>query len=196
LEAIVRADASLHLSGSVSALLGLNSQLRTFQPNVVVVDLSHSDSELPSIAAVLEQTDISVVALIDEPNSSWAARALRSGVRSILPRDSSASEIISAIHAANRGLVLLDPELARELGRLSRPNPDGSTLENLEELTPREIEVLRLLAEGLGNKEVASRLGISDHTVKFHISSILAKLGAGTRTEAVTIGIRMGLVLL
>jgi two-component system, NarL family, response regulator YdfI len=196
LEAIVRADASLHFSGSVSVLLGLNSQLRTFQPNVVMVDLSHSESELPSIAAALEQTDISVVALIDEPNSSWAARALRSGVRSILPRDSSAPEIISAIHAANRGLVLLDPELARELGRLSRPNPAGSTLENLEELTPREIEVLRLLAEGLGNKEVASRLGISDHTVKFHISSILAKLGAGTRTEAVTIGIRMGLVLL
>ena len=151
---------------------------------------------MPSIAAALEQTSISIVALIDEPNFTWAARALRSGVRSILPRDSSASEIISAIHAANRGLVLLDPELARELGRLSRPNPAESTLENLEELTPHEIEVLRLLAEGLGNKEVASRLGISDHTVKFHISSILAKLGAGSRTEAVTIGIRMGLVLL
>jgi len=60
----------------------------------------------------------------------------------------------------------------------------------------REIEVLRLMAEGYGNKEIASRLGISDHTVKFHISSILAKLGASSRTEAVTQGIRMGLVLL
>ncbi len=196
LEAIVRGDASLHLSGSVTTLLGLNSQLRVFQPDLVVVDLSRVDSELPSIAAALEQTGISIVALIDEPNSSWAARALRAGVRSILPRDSSASEIISAIHAANRGLVLLDPELARDLGRLSRPDRTESTLENLEELTPREIEVLRLMAEGLGNKEVASRLGISDHTVKFHISSILAKLGAGSRTEAVTIGVRMGLVLL
>lgn len=196
LEAIVRGDVSLHLSGSVSTLLGLNSQTRDLQPDVMVVDLSYADSELPSIAAALEQTSISIVALIDEPNFTWAARALRSGVRSILPRDSSASEIISAIQAANRGLVLLDPELARKLGRLTRPNPSESTLENLEELTPREIEVLRLLAEGLGNKEVASRLGISDHTVKFHISSILAKLGAGSRTEAVTIGIRMGLVLL
>lgn len=196
LEAIVRGAASLHLSGSVSTLLGLNSQLRDFRPDVVIVDLAHVDSKLPSIAAALEQADISVVALIDEPNSGWAARALRSGVRSILPRDSSASEISSAIQAANTGLVLLDPELARDLGRLSRPDHGESTLENLEELTPREIEVLRLMAEGLGNKEVALRLGISDHTVKFHISSILAKLGADSRTEAVTIGIRMGLILL
>ncbi len=69
-------------------------------------------------------------------------------------------------------------------------------MEVVEELTPREIEVLRMMAEGLGNKEIAVRLGISDHTVKFHISSILAKVGASSRTEAVTIGIRMGLVLL
>jgi DNA-binding NarL/FixJ family response regulator len=196
LEAIVRADASFHLSASVSTLLGLNSQFRDFQPDVVLVDLARVDSELPSIAATLEQRTISIVALIDEPHSGWAARALRSGVRSILPRDSSASEISAAIHAANIGLVLLDPELARELGRLFRPDHAQSMPENLEGLTPREIEVLRLMAEGLGNKEVASRLGISDHTVKFHISSILAKLGAGGRTEAVTIGIRMGLILL
>jgi DNA-binding NarL/FixJ family response regulator len=68
--------------------------------------------------------------------------------------------------------------------------------EAVEELTPREIEVLRMMAEGLANKEIATRLGISDHTVKFHISSILAKIGASTRTEAVTLGIRMGLILL
>jgi DNA-binding NarL/FixJ family response regulator len=64
------------------------------------------------------------------------------------------------------------------------------------ELTAREIEVLRMLAEGLGNKEIASRLGVTDHTIKFHISSILGKLGAASRTEAVTMGVRMGLILL
>jgi DNA-binding NarL/FixJ family response regulator len=66
----------------------------------------------------------------------------------------------------------------------------------LGELTAREIEVLRLLAEGAANKEIAYRLGISDHTAKFHISSILAKVGAASRTEAVTLGIRMGLIVL
>jgi len=62
-----------------------------------------------------------------------------------------------------------------------------------EEITPRETDVLRMLAEGLVNKDIAARLGISEHTVKFHISSILDKLGASTRSEAVTLGIRHGL---
>jgi len=74
-------------------------------------------------------------------------------------------------------------------GEESEPDPSDQTL------TPREIEVLRMVAEGLGNKEIASRLGISDHTVKFHISSIFAKLGASSRTEAVTVGIRQGLIM-
>jgi two-component system, NarL family, response regulator YdfI len=63
-----------------------------------------------------------------------------------------------------------------------------------EEMTPRETDVLRMLAEGLVNKDIGARLGISEHTVKFHISSILDKLGASTRTEAVTLGIRRGLI--
>jgi NarL family two-component system response regulator YdfI len=92
-------------------------------------------------------------------------------------------------------LVLLDPEVAKNLA--SRiPTQAAQLATRPDELTPREIEVLRMLAEGLGNREMASRLGISDHTVKFHISSILDKLGASTRTEAVTMGIRMGIILL
>ena len=74
-------------------------------------------------------------------------------------------------------------------GRQSELDPSGQIL------TPREIEVLRMIAEGLGNKEIASRLRISDHTVKFHISSIFAKLGVSSRTEAVIVGIRQGLVM-
>src|SRR5438128_1516404 len=79
---------------------------------------------------------------------------------------------------------------------------DGPALESqpdvllIEALTPREIEVLRLLAAGLGNKEIASRLAISEHTVKFHVSSIMGKLGAASRTEAVTLGIRHGLIMI
>jgi len=138
-----------------------------------------------------------MVVLVDEPAPDWTSRALRSGVRGVLPRDASANDLYSALEAAHRGLLLLDPELAPELF----PSQTNShSVENapdlMEELTPREVEVLRMMAEGLGNKEIAARLSISDHTVKFHISSILAKFGAATRTEAVTIGIRRGLVLL
>ena len=197
LEAIIRADSSLQLSGSASGLLGLTERARDLQPDVIVVDLSHSDPQFPSRAASLEeQTGSPVVVLIDEPSAAWVSRALRSGVHAILARDSSASEVRIAIHAARDRLVLLDPEVAQELGRVPHPPNDESLIETVEELTPREVEVLRLLADGLGNKEVALRLGISDHTVKFHISSILAKLGAGSRTEAVTLGIRRGLILL
>jgi len=195
LEGMVRADSSLQLSGSASGLLGLTARVRDLQPDVVVVDLSHSDPQFPSAVASLE-AGATVVVLIDEPNAAWVSRALRSGVRAILPRDSAASEVRTAIHAAHDGLVLLDPQVARELGRVPRPDNDESAIDTVEELTPREVEVLRLLADGLGNKEVALHLGISEHTVKFHISSILAKLGAGSRTEAVTLGIRRGLILL
>jgi two-component system, NarL family, response regulator YdfI len=196
LESIVREDSSLRLSGSASSFVGIDARLRDLQPDVLMADLPIPEPQFPVAAASWEQAGCGVVALIDDPPTVWAGHALRSGVRAILPRDSSASEIHSAIHAAARGLVLLDPDLARELWTLRRPANSEPETEAFEELTDREIEVLRLLAEGLGNKEVASRLGISDHTVKFHISSILAKLDAGSRTEAVTIGIRMGLILL
>jgi DNA-binding NarL/FixJ family response regulator len=139
---------------------------------------------------------IAIVALIDDPGVNWTSLALRSGIRGILARESSEKEIVSAIVAANGGLVLLDPDVTRELASRTRATGGETSPDNFEELTAREIEVLRLMAEGFGNKEIASRLGISDHTVKFHISSILAKLGASSRTEAVTQGIRMGLILL
>ena len=89
-------------------------------------------------------------------------------------------------------MVVLDPNLAAavlpEIGRMpGRP---------MEELTPRELEVLRLLAEGLPNKTIAHRLDISEHTVKFHVNSILSKLGAHSRTEAVINATRLGLILL
>jgi NarL family two-component system response regulator YdfI len=91
---------------------------------------------------------------------------------------------------------LFDQETVEQLTARFGSAPMPEPLQLVEELTVREIEILRKLAEGLGNKQIASSLAISEHTVKFHISSILDKLGASSRTEAVTIGIRMGLVLL
>jgi NarL family two-component system response regulator YdfI len=196
LEAIVRESASFKLVASAPGLVGLVERVRDVQPDVVLIDIPQPDAQFASIAVSLEQAGTASVALIDEPDANWSARALRAGVRALLARESSAAEIHSAIQAANSGMVLLDPEIARDLVRRGRPDRAENTLETVEELTPREIEVLRMMAEGLGNKEIAARLGISDHTVKFHISSILAKVGASSRTEAVTLGIRMGLILL
>jgi DNA-binding NarL/FixJ family response regulator len=111
-----------------------------------------------------------LVLLADEPRSAWAAEALRAGARAILPSSSSAAEIAVTVEAVAAGLLVLHPDTAATILPLtSTPSSRRS-----ESLTVREIEILRLLADGLANKELAERLGISDHTVKFHIASIFS----------------------
>jgi DNA-binding NarL/FixJ family response regulator len=197
LEAIVRSHSRLRLVGSLPGVIVFAARAQELQPHVMVADLAEADTQFFSAASDLEHAGIGVVALIDEPSAGWTTRALRSGVRAILPRESSDSEIVTAVIAADSGLVLLDPEITKELAAQVRSVsvPSENAAETIEELTAREVEVLRLMAEGFGNKQIAARLGISDHTVKFHISSILAKLSVSSRTEAVTQGIRMGLIV-
>jgi DNA-binding NarL/FixJ family response regulator len=132
------------------------------------------------------------VALIDDPDPRWLRLALRGGINAIISREAALEELRVALAAADAGLVLLHPTSARNLITVHPPAPELSYPQ--EQLTAREQEVLRLLSDGLGNKEIAARLAISEHTAKFHISSILGKLGAATRTEAVTQGIRRGLI--
>jgi NarL family two-component system response regulator YdfI len=197
LEAIVRKNALWKLAGSLPGIVGFTVRIQELQPHVVIADLAQSDTQFFSAASDLERAGIGVVVLIDEPSVGWTARALQAGVRAILPRESSENEIVSGVVAADRGLVLLDPEITKELASQTRTVSTASenAADSLEELTAREVEVLRLMAEGFGNKQIAARLGISDHTVKFHISSILAKLTVSSRTEAVTQGIRLGLIV-
>jgi len=196
LEAWVRRNRSLQLSGSVPGTAGLAARAREIQPDVILADIATGDRQFIATIGSLVEEDIPVVVLIDDPEPGWAASALRAGVRAIIPRESPGEEILAATHAAVNGLVLVEAGTAQELAKYAPSGNREDAFEHLEELSPREVEVLRWMAEGLGNKEIADRLGISDHTVKFHISSILAKLGVGSRTEAVTQGIRMGLVLL
>jgi len=130
------------------------------------------------------------IVLIGE--GAWTAEALRAGIRAILPADASASEILAAIQCAAAGLATVDP---RDLEAILAANPQPVAAAPAP-LTTRELEVLRMLAEGAANKTIAWKLSISEHTVKFHVAQILSKLNASTRTEAVTLGIRQGLILL
>jgi len=116
-----------------------------------------------------------------------AGNAIARGARAVLPADADEAEIVAAVAAAGAGLVALRPE---DMAPLMRRTGEGT-----ERLTGREQEVLALLAEGAGNKRIARDLGITEHTVKFHVGSIMGKLGASSRTEAVTIGIRQGLIM-
>jgi DNA-binding NarL/FixJ family response regulator len=111
---------------------------------------------------------------------------IRAGAHGVLPADASADQIGMALQAAATGLGIFSPHhLDSSSGvRISSP------------LTGRETEVLRMIAEGLANKEIAWRLGISEHTVKFHVSALLGKLGAGSRAEAIGAGIRQGVIML
>ena len=112
------------------------------------------------------------------------------------PRQSTGEEIAAAVRAVAAGLVVVHPALAdRVLGRPLAPAGSPPAVAD-NALSAREREVLQLVAEGLPNKTIATRLSLSEHTVKFHIQAILTKLGASSRTEAVRIGARRGLVIL
>jgi two-component system, NarL family, response regulator YdfI len=196
LEAIVHGMPRLKLVGIVPMLSGISAQARALQPDVILADLDRADPLFIAGISPAVAGGISVITLIDAPTAAWAAHALRTGIRAILPRDAPSEEIVSAIQGVHSGLVLMDTAVMQGLARHVHVEDADSAPEAFDELPPREIEILRMLAEGLGNKQIALQLGISEHTVKFHISSILDKLGASSRTEAVTSGIRMGLILL
>lgn len=195
LEGIVRAAPSLKLVGSAYQDTALAQLLAELQPHVLVWDIANTESAHTVLSLAAAAVTCRILLLVDHPNRGWMSSVLRAGIGGILPRDASDHEIIAAIHAVRAGLTLLDPESLEQL--LTRlPLPEDSDERIAEALTPRENEILRMLAEGTGNKEIASVLNISEHTVKFHVSSILDKLGAATRTEAVTLGLRQGLIVL
>lgn len=141
-----------------------------------------------------ELLDFPAVVLVDDPRYAWSSEASRfSGeraARAILSRDASPEEIVAAVVAVAAGLVAVQPQTLAHAtaGEQSRIRADA--------LSPREVEVLGQLARGAANKSIAAALGISEHTVKFHIASIFAKLGSASRTEAVTQGVRLGLIML
>jgi two-component system, NarL family, response regulator YdfI len=189
LESIIRGQADFQLAGSFAAVASLVSFAGRAELDVIVID-SDSIRDL-----LLEPTSGTVIVLLtDVSDARSISHLLRSGVRAILSRESDPDDVLSAIYAAYDGLVLLSTPTAESLAAVYGNQPLGVEDELSEEITSRETEVLRMLAEGLVNKDIAARLSISEHTVKFHISSILDKLGASTRTEAVTLGIRRGLI--
>lgn len=144
-------------------------------------------------------SDVPVVLLSREGDERvFCAQDRRGPVRAWLTMQATPEEIVASVLSAAQGLTVLTPGQAEVVfqspaGPPIRPAA-GVTPRLVEKLTTRELQVLRMVAEGLGNKEIAGHLGISDHTAKFHVASILAKLRAQTRTEAVALGIRLGLV--
>jgi two-component system, NarL family, response regulator YdfI len=197
LEALVREQPSLRLTGSVVGTATLARQVEDLQPDVLLLEADVHDDETVLAGLGLDATHLpAIVLLTDVPHSARLTNEiLRAGVRAMLPRETTAAEIVAAIEAAAAGLFVLHQETVDAVLR-DEPQERAHVATLLQPLSPREVEVLGMLAEGLGNKTIAWRLGISEHTVKFHVGSIFNKLNATSRTEAVTLGIRQGLIMI
>jgi two-component system, NarL family, response regulator YdfI len=192
LETLLHA-AGAETVGLAADLHGASDEVQERHAEVVLADAGHHSSE--EWLEEFQDTGLAagppLLVMFEEPGANLTARALQAGVRGVLPSEAGAEQIMSALDALSKGLVVLHPTGAG----VARP-ARSEEAELIEPLTPREREVLRMLAIGLGNKEIAARMKISEHTAKFHVAQILGKLSASSRTEAVTIGMRLGLVLL
>lgn len=191
LESLLATVPSFQVVGSLSIEMAA-AQLGDLEPDVLLLDLESLSDESMSLAIESEMVPVGPARIILTDPENFAVID-HSGVRAILPRDASSSKIVAAVQAAATGLIALHPDAFDYLQSRIRSGLEVASSDPI--LSPREIEILRMIAEGLGNKEIASKLSISDHTVKFHISSIFTKLGAANRAEAVTIGIRQGLIM-
>ena len=186
----------LYIVGQVGSTVRLNDELGVYRPDVLLWDLGWSTTEagLVSFNTVLieiedSEEDYPIVLLAgDEQAFVYVQNSLIYG---ILTRDSSPEQLSAALFAASNGLKVYSEELISDLlpGTYSSPIL-------VEDLTPREKEVLQLLSEGMTNRAIARQLEVTEHTVKFHVNAIMSKLDAQSRTEAVVKATRLGLISL
>ena len=191
LVSLLRERTTCEVVGQVAADTELANYVDIYEPDVMVWDMGSMVSES---LQVIDQVDglsaIPIAALI--PDEEIAGAVWNAGVQALLLQTTDASSLAAALQAIAHGLLVLDPVFASAM--ISTADTDPLPL--VEALTERELEVLQLLAEGLSNKAIALDLGISDHTVKFHVNAIMGKLDAQNRTEDVVRATRLGLIML
>jgi len=204
LRVLLAEDAEIEIAGEAASLLDARDAQAHLSEAIdvwVIVDSAFPAAESAAFAnlesLLFDAEPPGLLLLIDD--SAVLSRLLpgmSARAWGVLPLDSSAEELQAAVRALHQGLLVGAPDLMERL--LVGPMQDGEMLppQSTEGLTERELQVLGLLAQGLANKQIAFELGISEHTVKFHVSGIYAKLGATSRTEAVRLGVRQGLIVL
>lgn len=191
LAALLANPPDLTVAGQLSIDQIFEAEFDLFRPDAILLDLGWDAETAFDILPELVEIDRPVVTLLPDPDA--VPEIWRLGVAGLLARDASVEQIQAALQGVSRNLRVLAPEFAAVLAPPAAAEP---TAPIPEPLTPRESEVLQLLAEGLPNKTIARRLDISEHTVKFHVNAILGKLNAQSRTEAVVRASQAGLILL
>lgn len=191
LRALLAADERIEVISEAAAISDLEEL-----DGLDVILIAGTEISPESLRSELEQSDSppALLLLADTPQGARSLTSLPVRAWGLLPPDAGEEELLAAVFAVHEGLLTAAPALMQPLlGPLQQLD---ETEELVEELTEREAEVLQLLAQGMANKQIALRLGISEHTVKFHVSAIYAKLGVTNRTEAVRRGARLGLIVL
>lgn len=194
LVAILSTQPDFEVVGQAGNGLEVIQQVQTLNPDVILIDLEMP--ELDGVGALdtlrTKNTNVRAIVFTAFDTDERILAAVQAGAQGYLLKGAPRDELFNAVRIVHAGGSLLQPVVASKLLRqVSETAPS-----NVEELTPREMEVLLLLAQGLQNKEIGLRLIISERTVKFHVSSIMGKLGAGNRTEAVTMAAQQGLIKL
>jgi DNA-binding NarL/FixJ family response regulator len=190
LAGLLNSQAGLQVVGQVAADSELTPSLAVYRADVIAWDMGWEASRSLDLLAEVREVAPPILALFND--SADVAAIYDAGARGLLLEDVDGEKLAAALYAVSRGLLVLNPLLA--LPSLSTAPPTENAA--ADALTPRELEVLALVAEGLPNKVIASRLGISEHTVKFHVNSVMSKLGVQSRTEAVVRATRLGLITL
>jgi DNA-binding NarL/FixJ family response regulator len=193
LAAILATQEGLQTIGQLQPTDDLEDALAVFRPDIILWDIGYATEDtLEALADFAQQPltlAVPILALLTDP--SLAATVWQTGVRALIPRSAPVATLAAALHAAAANLIILDSRSASSILVPATGLPD-----TVEPLTAREREVLQLMAQGLPNKSIARELAISEHTVKFHVNAILSKFGAQSRTEAVVLASRAGLVML
>jgi DNA-binding NarL/FixJ family response regulator len=195
LVAILGTQPDFEIIGEAGTGTEVVQQVTTLQPDVVLMDLEMPEMDGVDALKTLRDNGVSVRAIVFTAfdTDERILGAVQAGAQGYLLKGAPREELFNAIRIVHSGASLLQPVVASKLLR-QVSQPKNQTSNHVETLTPRESEVLQLLAQGLQNKEIATKLVISERTVKFHVSSIMGKLGAGNRTEAVTLAAQQGLV--
>ncbi len=188
LRAVIDAGEAMVYAGSASEWRALPEAIAGREIQAILADIDWMADDLDDAGGLPALPPILLLA--DDEEAGFGA--LSAGFRGVLLRDSDVDEIVAGLRSLAAGLAIFDPRILPLLRSGSMPAPEAH--EEIEVLSPREIEVLNLVARGYPNKAIALELGISEHTVKFHVGSVLGKLGAASRSEAVAIAMRHGMV--